>query len=124
MLHQLRPPVADFTGREAQLKELRQAVTKGGATITGLRGMGGIGKTELALKLGDQLKNDYPDAQIMLDLRGAHQQEPLTTAAAMQHVILAFEPGMQLPESVEQLRPIYYSVLRRQTRLAADGQCQ
>ena len=48
-LHQLPPPPADFTGREEDLAELRAAVESGGVTISGVRGMGGIGKTALAL---------------------------------------------------------------------------
>jgi hypothetical protein len=42
-LHQLPPPPADFTGREAELRELLEAVEQGGALISGLRGMGGVG---------------------------------------------------------------------------------
>ena len=42
-----------------------------GAVITGLRGMGGIGKTALALVIAHQLKARYADAQFFLDLRGA-----------------------------------------------------
>jgi hypothetical protein len=39
-------PVTDFTGREAELAELKASFTNG-AIITGLSGTGGIGKTEL-----------------------------------------------------------------------------
>jgi hypothetical protein len=55
-LHTLRVPVADFTGRAqevgALLTDLRGAGEAAGgdvALISGLRGMGGVGKTELAL---------------------------------------------------------------------------
>lgn len=34
------------------------------AVISGLRGMGGIGKTELARRVGHLLAGDYPDAQL------------------------------------------------------------
>ena len=44
-LHQLPPPPTDFTGREDELDTLRVAIEAGGVTISGLRGMGGIGKT-------------------------------------------------------------------------------
>ena len=52
-LHQLPPRPADFTGREDELKELMAAIQEKGVAISGLHGMGGIGKTALALKLAE-----------------------------------------------------------------------
>jgi hypothetical protein len=48
-LHQLRAPVGDFVGREKEIAGLL-ATLRGGtsAAISGISGMGGIGKTELA----------------------------------------------------------------------------
>ena len=60
--HQLTAPVADFTGRGTKLDELRRKVKQGGVAITGVRGMGGAGKTELARRFADELKAEYPDA--------------------------------------------------------------
>ena len=54
-LHQLPPPPGDFTGREAELSELLSKVEAGGVAISGLQGMGGVGKTALALKLAERL---------------------------------------------------------------------
>lgn len=109
-LHQLPPPPADFTGREAELAELRTAVQSGGVTISGVRGMGGIGKTALALKLAQELTPDYPDAQIYLDLQGV-SKHPLSPAQAMGHVIRAFHPDARLPESEADLAGLYRSAL-------------
>jgi hypothetical protein len=47
-LHSLPPPPDDFTGRTAELAELRAAIEQGGVTISGLQGQGGVGKTALA----------------------------------------------------------------------------
>ena len=49
-LHEVPQPSADFTGREDELKELLASIEIGGVTISGLQGMGGIGKTALALQ--------------------------------------------------------------------------
>jgi tetratricopeptide (TPR) repeat protein len=88
---------------------LLQAVKTGGVTISGLQGLGGVGKTALALKLAEQLKPDYPDAQFYLDLKGVTQ--PLSPRDAMAYVIRAYHPTAQLPEKEQELAAIYRSVL-------------
>jgi tetratricopeptide (TPR) repeat protein len=115
-LYQLPPPPEDFTGREAELEELMQAIEKGGVTISGLRGMGGIGKTALALKLADELRERYPDAQIYLDLKGT-SDKPLTTAEAMAHVVSSYRPADKLPDNEAQLAALFRSVLDGQRAL-------
>ena len=54
-LRQLPRPSDDFTGREAELSQLLDKIQQGGVAISGLRGMGGIGKTALALVLAQKL---------------------------------------------------------------------
>jgi len=115
-LHEAPRPPADFTGREDELKELLSEIEVGGVTISGLQGMGGIGKTVLALKLVELLKPHYPDAQFFLDLRGASTQ-PLTVAEALAHVVRAYHPTAKLPESESELRGLYLSVLDGQRAL-------
>ncbi len=115
-LHQLPPPPRYFKGRKAELEELMQAIGKGGVTISGLRGMGGIGKTALALKLAQQLRECYPDAQIYLDLKGT-SEKPLTAAEAMAHIVRSYRPKDQLPDDEAQLAGLYRSVLDGQQAL-------
>ncbi|HUT37308.1 MAG TPA: tetratricopeptide repeat protein [Planctomycetota bacterium] len=109
-VHQLPPPPGDFVGREEEKDELIKAVAKGGATISGLHGMGGVGKTALALVVADKLKKRFPDAQFFLDLQGA-SDKPLKAAAAMAHVVHGFQPEWKLPESEAELAGLYRSVL-------------
>jgi tetratricopeptide (TPR) repeat protein len=112
-LHQLPPPPADFTGREAEIAELLVALEDASLSISGLQGMGGVGKTVLALKLAEKIEERYPDGQFYLDLRGGSPQ-PLTPPEAMAHVIHSYHPGTKLPESEAELRGIYLSVLHGQ----------
>jgi uncharacterized protein YciI len=115
-LHQLPAPPRDFTGRQTELDELMAQVRQRGITITGLRGLGGIGKTALALVLAERLAPDYPDAQFYVNLKGA-SDAPMTPAEAMAHVIRAYHPTAKLPESQAELHPLYCSVLHSQRAL-------
>ncbi|MEW6736628.1 MAG: NB-ARC domain-containing protein [Acidobacteriota bacterium] len=116
-LHQLPSPPVDFTGRQAEIDELLDKMERGGITISGLRGMGGIGKTALALVLGRTLKSKYPDAQLFLDLKGADKQEPLSPGQAMERVIRAFYPESKLPDDPDSLANLYRSVLENKRAL-------
>ena len=116
-LHEVPRPPADFTGREDELKELLASIETGGVTISGLQGMGGIGKTALAFKLVELLKPRYPDAQFFLDLKGTSTQQPLTAAEALAHVVRAYHPAAKLPDSESELHGLYLSVLDGQRAL-------
>jgi hypothetical protein len=110
-LHQLQPPLADFTGRDDELKELRQLASSGGAVITGLKGSGGIGKTVLALVLANEWKERFPDAQLLIDLKGA-SSAPMAPKRAMEKIIRALRPDRTaLPDNLEELKGIYLSDL-------------
>ncbi len=107
--HQIPPPPVDFTGRREEVKHLLKHFHLG-ATITGLRGMGGIGKTALALVLADRLKPRFPDGQLFLDMQGTNKRH-LTPEEAMAQVIRAYFPGKKLPESKSEIAGLYHSVL-------------
>jgi tetratricopeptide (TPR) repeat protein len=126
-LHQLRAPVNDFVGRDAEItqlvKTLRQAAESGAvAAISGVRGMGGIGKTELAYKVALELRDAFPDAQLLVELRGA-TDNPIPSTQALQTVIRAFEREAKLPDALDELKQVYNSVLtgKRVLILADDA---
>jgi len=123
--HQLRSPVRDFTGREEELEELMVAVVTKNVSISGLQGLGGVGKTELALALAERLKPRYPDAQFYLDLKGVSGElnqrgapaEPLSPSDAMAHVVRSYHPTAKLPKSEAEMSGLYRSVLDGQRAL-------
>ena len=123
-LHQPPPPPADFTGREEELKELREAIEKGGVNISGLLGQGGVGKTALALKLAEGLTPKFPGGQIYLDLKGVSKEaseKSLTWQDAMAHVIHAFDLQEKLPEGDKKLTARYHSVLHGKRALSGSA---
>ena len=110
---QIPPPPKDFKGREEEIADILSNFEKG-ATITGLRGMGGIGKTALALVLADRIKSQFPDGQIFVDMRGTSNNPELpalTPEDAMAQAIRAYNPADRLPENTNELRGLYLSIL-------------
>jgi tetratricopeptide (TPR) repeat protein/predicted MPP superfamily phosphohydrolase len=110
---QIPPPPSDFKGREDEIRDILSNFEKG-ATITGLRGMGGVGKTALALVLADKIKSKFPDGQIFIEMRGTSRNPdmpPMRPDEAMAHVIRAFNPVDKLPENSNELRGLYHSIL-------------
>lgn len=108
--HQLPPPLPEFVGRSAELVELYASRANHDVRVLSVQGLGGAGKTTLALKLADQLKAHYPDAQFYLDLKGASPQ-PLSVVEAQSAVIRAYLPTVCLPENEVELDRLYHSVL-------------
>jgi tetratricopeptide (TPR) repeat protein len=111
-LHQLPPRPSGFVGREADLAKLRALNPAAGAVLTGLRGMGGIGKTALALVLAHEWAARFPDAQLFLDAFGTRTQpDPPSARQLMEQVVLAFHPTAKLPDDPAVIAGIYRDVL-------------
>ncbi len=110
--HALPAPLGDFTGRKSEIKTLKKQLAGGTrVAISGLAGMGGVGKTALALYAANQLKPQYPDAQIMLELKGT-SHEPLAPTEAMTQVIHTFDPTADLRQATpEQIHALYLNAL-------------
>jgi len=104
-LFTIPPPVKDFTGREKELEDLKTSF-KNGAVITGVSGGGGIGKTELARRLAQEIADDYPSARMSIDLLGT-SETPLTSEEVMRRILEPFYPNQKLPDQPEQLQGLY-----------------
>lgn len=111
-LHQLPPRPVGFVGREDDLLVLRAQAASGLTAITGLKGMGGIGKTALSLVLAHELAPRFPDGQLFIECRGTSEQPPTATALHIR-IIDQLQPGSArgLPDDPAQISAIYQSLL-------------
>ena len=73
---QLPADIADYTGREDQVRHLCELLSsapgEGGAVrIALVAGSGGLGKTSLAVHAAHRVRGSFPDGQLYVDLMGA-----------------------------------------------------
>jgi tetratricopeptide (TPR) repeat protein len=115
-LHQLPSIPEHFTGRAEQIQTLCDSIRANAATGTAnaitssIQGMGGVGKTALAIVVAHALTEDFPDAQLLLAL-GAHSPNTLTPDQARDQVLRAFYPDARLPDDEATLWNLYRTAL-------------
>jgi hypothetical protein len=99
-INQLPSDLPDFEGRGAQIDALEAVLRAGGrAAISAIDGMGGVGKSALAIHVGHQLAAEIaPDGVLYVDLGGVSDR-PLTAVDAMAEVIASFDPKAPKPTS-------------------------
>ena len=115
---QLPGAVRHFIGRAGELKALASLLEDGGkvpgtAVITALGGMGGVGKTALAVYWAHQVAEAFPHGQLYVDLRGfSPDAEPVAPAEAARGFLDALGvPSSRVPASAEAQYALYRSLI-------------
>jgi DNA-binding SARP family transcriptional activator len=108
--------LADFTGRERESQRLLQFAKEAdghGTGVVGIDGMGGCGKTSLAVHTAHRLAAAYPDGQLHVDLRGyAPGEQPVGAGTALDVLLRALGvPAGQIPEETAGRTALWRSVL-------------
>ncbi|ROR42353.1 AfsR/SARP family transcriptional regulator [Kitasatospora cineracea] len=109
---QLPADVSDFSGRSKMVGELRDVLRAGSGqavVVTSLAGIGGVGKTTLAVHVAHSLRPDFPDGQLYVDLRGAGAS-PADPAVVLGDFLHALGSS-DAPDSLEQRAALYRSLL-------------
>jgi tetratricopeptide (TPR) repeat protein len=114
--HRLPKDIADFTGRTDYIQEIEAVLQQG--KIVAVNGMGGMGKSVLAIHVGHRLTPQFPDAQLYVDLRG-QSEFPLEPEKALIEFLQALtgRDESQLPTDLDGLAGLYRSVLSKQKAL-------
>jgi len=119
--------IAEFTGRD---EEVRQLVAYAGRADTGalvisaINGMGGVGKTTLAVHLAHKLAGHYPDGQYYIDLLGfSAGAEPLPPLQALNLLLrISGMPPELIPPELEARSALWRSsVAGRRVLLLLDN---
>ncbi|MFF7458037.1 BTAD domain-containing putative transcriptional regulator [Kitasatospora sp. NPDC008115] len=109
---QLPAAVADFTGRSAEVEAVRAALREPGLMpVAAVAGMGGVGKTALALHVAHGLAEEFPDGRLYLDLHGADGR-PTRPEEALAVFLRSFGvPGEAIPAGLAERSSRYRSLL-------------
>ncbi|GGU26831.1 AfsR/SARP family transcriptional regulator [Streptomyces lavendofoliae] len=106
----------DFTGRDEELESLLAHARRPGGESTrviAIDGMGGSGKTALAVHAAHRLAPYYPDGQLHIDLRGFTPGEsPLEPGAALESLLRGLGPSDRpLPDGVQERARVWRAAL-------------
>jgi DNA-binding SARP family transcriptional activator len=117
----------DFTGRHQEVDEILAHAPRASDDITrvvAIDGMGGCGKTALAVHSAHLLSSEFPDAQIYVNLHGyTPDKQPVTVGAALQEALrLLGVPGDRIPDDVAGRAAVWQSALTgKRVLLLADN---
>ncbi|MEV7319436.1 BTAD domain-containing putative transcriptional regulator [Streptomyces sp. NPDC093970] len=111
---QLPATVPDFTGRSAFVTELSEVLASAEGrvmAVSALAGIGGVGKTTLAVHVAHRARSAFPDGQLYVDLQGAGPRaaEPATVLGSFLRALGTADSA--IPDSLEERSALYRSVL-------------
>ncbi|WP_112137986.1 AfsR/SARP family transcriptional regulator [Glycomyces dulcitolivorans] len=109
--------ITRFTGRDCEIRLLDDSLeaADGEAGLAVVTGMGGVGKTALAVRWAHRVAHRFPDGQLYFNLRGF---DPLSDgadpAAVLAEALAALGvPAHQLPAGLDERVGLYRTVLAR-----------
>ncbi|ANZ36312.1 hypothetical protein BBK82_09800 [Lentzea guizhouensis] len=119
---QLPAGIPHFVGREqelARLDELVRARPGQPVLISAINGIGGVGKTALAVQWAHRQAERFPDGQLYVNLRGFDTQvEPVDPLSAARDFLVALGvPSGEVPASEDALIAAYRSALAQRRML-------
>ncbi|MGP4022594.1 ATP-binding protein [Actinomadura sp. 3N407] len=113
---QLPPGVRDFVGRRRELDVLtnllKERADRGGTVISVITGTAGVGKTALAVHWAHQVRDQFPDGQLYVNLHGYDAERPTAPQQALEAMLLALGvTAEKVPANLEAQSALYRSLL-------------
>lgn len=121
---QLPADLPTFTGREAELKQVRALLPEHGShptavVISAIVGMAGVGKTAFAVHWAHEVADRFPDGQLFINLHGF---DPAGSAMPAGEAVRVFldalgVPAQQIPAQLDAQAALYRSMLAHRRML-------
>ncbi|WP_157253900.1 AfsR/SARP family transcriptional regulator [Nonomuraea typhae] len=112
---QLPAAVNDFTGRKEIVGRLRTLLSAQsaheGVPVAAICGIGGVGKTALAVHVAHQSDEQFPDGQLYADLRGYTDEATAPESALGAFLRALGVPPDVIPERLPERSALYRSLL-------------
>ncbi|WTC15590.1 winged helix-turn-helix domain-containing protein [Streptomyces cellulosae] len=114
---QLPLPQASFAGRTREIAVLNDLLTpadgRGPLPIAVIRGVGGVGKSSLAVHWANQVASHFPDGHLFMDLQGFHEHDqPVPPMSALDRALRALGvPSARIPTDLQERAALYRSIL-------------
>ncbi|MEW2355907.1 BTAD domain-containing putative transcriptional regulator [Spirillospora sp. NPDC029432] len=106
--------LADFTGRAALVREMTGWLSREdrpAPAVVAVSGVGGVGKTALAVHVAHAVRDAYPGGQLYIDLLGTGGR-PVPPTVALGELLRALGvPGSAVPEGEQERSALFRSVL-------------
>ncbi|HEX6354999.1 AfsR/SARP family transcriptional regulator [Actinophytocola sp.] len=121
--------IADFTGRQVQLNEIKRVLAEQqdegslayGMRIVSVSGKGGVGKSTLALRAAHELRDAFPDGHLYGDLESPDGEDRVRGVLARFLRALGID-GSAMPDDDEERGELYRSrVANRKVLVVLDG---
>ncbi len=107
---QIPPSDGSFAGRQGELSLLSQY--RGEAQVLVVAGAAGMGKTSLAVQWAHQVRNNFPDGHIFLDLRGHSADTSRSAGSVLEYILESLNlPPQKIPGSLEKRIALYRSIV-------------
>lgn len=110
----LPPDIGDFVGRAEELLLLTEdSKLRDRPVLRILEGLGGIGKTALAVHVGHRMTHRYPDAQLYLNFQANDGlREPLDPGDALRDLLTMLDtPAERIPRALDERAELWRAEL-------------
>jgi tetratricopeptide (TPR) repeat protein len=106
-----RAPIGNFVGREKELRDLARSLTPGSGSLVGVHaavtGMGGVGKTQLAIEYAHRYGRRYPGGVFWINLEKAEDAVTEVASCGPQGMNLEGFSDRSAPEQAALVRKLW-----------------